>query len=272
MNPDQYLTIAPEKAAVIMAETGDVLTYRELVLRSRRLAHALRSGGVVAGDHLVALVDTPFRVFEIAWAAHRLGLYYTFLSWHWGAETLEQIVRDLSPRVFIATAPMIAAHRLPSELADRAVRRLVVDTPVDGYASYEGVLLGAADGPVPDEVEGQWLFYSSGSSGRPKGVKLVRPPCAFGTRPHFNAYGLDGNTVYLSPSALFFGGGLRPAMLTLGEGGIVVLPERFVSAGASGKTESPQDGGAGMIALLEHIAKYRVTAASLRPEHLVTMA
>ena len=78
--PGAHAATHADKAAIVMADTGETVTYAELDERSRRLAHAMRDHGLVRGDCVAVLAENDPRYFEIYWAAMRSGFYFTTLN------------------------------------------------------------------------------------------------------------------------------------------------------------------------------------------------
>ena len=100
MYPGVYARETPEKAAIVMASTGEVVTYRALDERSNRCAQLLWDVGLRPGDGIALFLENHPRFFEIAWAAQRSGLYYTAVSSRLTAPEVEYIVDDCGARVF----------------------------------------------------------------------------------------------------------------------------------------------------------------------------
>ena len=94
MYPGTHAASAPNRAAVIMAGSGDVVTYAQLDDNSARLAAALHGLGLRTGDVIALLSDNAPEAFEIYWAALRSGLYVTAVNWHLAPEEAGYILRD----------------------------------------------------------------------------------------------------------------------------------------------------------------------------------
>ncbi|MCU1602981.1 MAG: acyl-CoA synthetase, partial [Frankiales bacterium] len=183
----------PGKTALVVPGVGAPMTYAELDGQSRRLARVLHDRGLRAGDHIAILVENRPELLVIAWAAQRSGLYYTPVNWHLTAEEAGYVVEDCGAQVLFTSAT------LQHLAAPTAERLLVEDLPV--------LLEGVADDPLEDEQEGFYMFYSSGTSGRPKGIKPPWRDLPFGTGmaiDHFlaNLYGFGPETTYLSTGPL----------------------------------------------------------------------
>lgn len=237
MYPGAHARTTPDKPAYVMAGSGEVVTYRELDERSNRCAHLFRSLGMQQGDHIALCLENHPRFFEIVWAAQRAGLYYTAVSSRLTPGEMEYIVHDCAARVFITSAHKgEAAGALTEPLRD-VPTRLMIDGTVPGFAAYENAVASRPSTPIADETEGQDMLYSSGTTGRPKGVKLPLTGNPAGTP---NAllhlvtalYAADANTVYLSPAPLYHAAPLRFCMTMHRLGGTTIIMEKFDPAEA----------------------------------------
>ncbi|MEU4313076.1 acyl-CoA synthetase [Nocardia sp. NPDC024068] len=232
--PGWHAERTPDRPAVIMAASGRVVTYRELEQRSIRGARALRARGLRTGDHIAILMENNAANLEIAWAAQRSGLYYTAINWHLTAGEVQYILDDCG-----ATA-LIAGDSVAAVVAELDLTRIPVRIAgagaLPGFESYEEVL--AAESPEPlgaDECEGREMLYSSGTTGRPKGIRKPLPATPLGdpsAAPVQIARGLlvSGGTegaVYLSPAPLYHGAPLVFSMSWHRLGATVVVMERF---------------------------------------------
>src|SRR3954451_3307460 len=103
MYPGTYAASAPDRPAVIMAGSGEVVTYRELDERSNRLAHLLRAAGLQRGDHIALFMENQARFMEVLWAALRSGLYVTAINSHLTAPEVGYIVQDCEARALITS-------------------------------------------------------------------------------------------------------------------------------------------------------------------------
>src|SRR5271154_1395087 len=163
---------APERAAVIMGGSGDTITFRELDERANRLGRLFRSRGLQRGDSILVMMENNPRFFEVVWAAQRNGLYYTTVNSHLTPGEVAYIVNDSGARFVVSSAALgeIAAH-IDAQIAPLLANRLMVDGLVEGWESYEEAI--SAEEPLPrgDECEGDFLLYSSGTTGNPKGIR-----------------------------------------------------------------------------------------------------
>jgi acyl-CoA synthetase (AMP-forming)/AMP-acid ligase II len=229
MHPGAVAETTPDKPAVVV-DGGPTLTYAELDAASNRLAHWFRSVGLGVGDHVAIVVENRAEAFTIAWAAQRSGLYYTPCSTRLGSDELSYIVDDCEARVLVASA---ATMPVASQVvAPRVEVRLTCDEATDGWQSLADAVADRPDTPIPDQAEGADMLYSSGTTGRPKGVLPALPSGEF---PQMSAvgslcqmlFGVDGDTVYLSPAPLYHAAPLRYCLAVHRLGGTVVVMEHF---------------------------------------------
>jgi acyl-CoA synthetase (AMP-forming)/AMP-acid ligase II len=237
MYPGILAKLYPEKAAYVMAGSGETVSFRELDERSNQGAWLLRSLGVRPGDSIAILLENHPRFFEICWAAQRSGLYYTPISHRLTAPEVEYIVRDCGAKVLIASASTrdVAATLAP-RLADLA-GRFLVGGACEGFTSWEAATARQPTEPVPDEQEGADLLYSSGTTGRPKGVKQPVWGQPIGTPPTLallmkGLYGVDEHTVYLSPAPSYHAAPLRFCMSAQRLGATCIVMEHFDAVAA----------------------------------------
>jgi long-chain acyl-CoA synthetase len=229
--PD-HARLTPDKPAYIMASSGVVVTYAELEAASNRCAHLLRRLGLEPGDGIAIYLENHPRFLEMCWAATRAGLYYTTISTHLTASEVDYIVGDCRARVFLTSAARAEVAGGLLALLPGVEHRFMVDGAIDGYESFETAVAGLPATPIADEVQGADMLYSSGTTGRPKGIKRVLHGAPFGERESAfvliaGLYGLDRDAVYLSPAPLYHAAPLRFNMTLIGLGATSVIMERF---------------------------------------------
>ena len=247
--------VPPGKPAVIMADGSGRVTYGELEARSRQVARLLASLGLRVGDHVAIMLANRPEYFEIAWGAQRAGTYWTPVNWHLTAQEAAYIVADCGASVVFASPETAqAAARLPG------VRVFVTgDAPTGlpghpghsgapaghGPASYEAAIARFSAEPIDAELEGSTIFYSSGTTGRPKGIKRAAEFPPFGTGLALDqvmnlVYGFGPDSVYLCPGPLYHAAPLGFSMGTHRNGGTIVLMDRFDPAGCLRAIEAHQ--------------------------------
>ncbi len=141
---------------------------------SNQGAHLLRSLGLKEGDHIALLIENRLAFMEICWAAQRSGLYYTAISRYLTQDEIAYIVKDCGARVVITSpkcADQIKALVTEYSRAPDAPLFYMIDEPLPGFRSWDRELAQQPTTPIPDEVAGYDMLYSSGTTGRPKGIK-----------------------------------------------------------------------------------------------------
>jgi long-chain acyl-CoA synthetase len=233
--PGVFATSTPDKPAIIRAATGECLTYRQLDENSTRLANHLDALGLRPGDTIAMISQNDLHMFEVYWAALRSGLYVTAINHHLTAPETDYILTDCNAKVVFASASVADAVATTADIPALAApgRRLVWGGAIDGFDSYDTVLAEASDAPRPDQPRGTDMLYSSGTTGRPKGIKTPLPqgqvdeiPDAY-TAIFGPMYGFGTDTVYLSPAPLYHAAPLRYCGVTNSVGGTVVFLDRF---------------------------------------------
>jgi fatty-acyl-CoA synthase len=238
--PGHYAQESPNKAAAISARTGEVITYAELDARSNRLAQLLWADGLRRGDHIAVFLENHLRYFEIAWAAFRSGLYLTTVNRYLTAPEASYIVDDCGAQVLVSSRALHDVAAAIPELAPGCRRVLVVDGPPPGasdrFESYEKAVDEHPAAPLDEEPLGEFMLYSSGTTGQPKGITrpLSRHSVSRGLTLNAVLKGLfrvDASSVYLSPAPLYHSApiGFCTAMQSLG--GTVVMMDRFARLG-----------------------------------------
>jgi long-chain acyl-CoA synthetase len=226
MYPGTFAARHPDKPAVVMADTGEVLTYAELEERSVRLAHVLYDAGLRPGDSF-ALLSENSPLYQVChWAALRSGLFLTAVNFHLSPDEQAYIVDDCGAAVLVASAAM--ANRA-AEVADRSpgVRLRLFGADLDA------VLAAASDVPFDDQPAGADMLYSSGTTGFPKAIRATLPARQV-TEPgdlyvglFQPMFGFDEDTVYLSPAPMYHAAPLRFTMVVNATGGTVVAMSKF---------------------------------------------
>ncbi|MFW6092908.1 MAG: acyl-CoA synthetase [Pseudomonadota bacterium] len=249
-----------DKPALIDAETDTVMTFAELDRRSVRCARLLRSEGLAFGDHIAVMTENLPDTLVVAWAALRSGLYLTPVNWHLTADEARYIVEDCMAKwLLISPGVGEVAAELDAAL-DAGVSRWTLGGPHGRFRSLEEGLAAMSDEPLEEELQGELMFYSSGTTGRPKGILRPLEPRAADSEPNplgllmAGLYGFDENTVYLCPAPLYHAAPLAWSLAVQRLGGTVVLMRRFDAARA-----------------LEYIDRYRVNRAQFVPTMFVRM-
>src|SRR6185436_1688955 len=232
MWPGLHAREQPDKVAYVMAGSGDAVTYRELNDRSNQLAQLFWAAGLRFGDHIAVLMENRPEFFEVCWAAQRSGLYYTAINWHFNADETAYILDDCDSQVLVISETF---RDVATELLDKMPNvklRLVVGGTIDGYDSYGETRDRYPAEALDEELEGTRMLYSSGTTGRPKGVRYKIARQRVGAQPlemgmMTTVWGMDENAVYLSPAPLYHSAPLFYCMSTMRLGGTVIVMEQF---------------------------------------------
>ena len=231
MYPGTYARTQPDKIAVIRPATGEAITYRELDARSNRLAHLLRARGLQKGDHVALFMENNLVYFDVTCACLRAGLYITTINRYLTAPEAAYIVDNCDAKALIVSGALEAAAEL-GRLDTRCTVRLAAGGEVEGFESYEAAVAGQPDGLIADEAPGAFMLYSSGTTGKPKGIlrpPLDRPPTQGNPSMEVltDTYRMDENSVYLSPAPMYHSAPVGFCMAILQAGGTVVMMDRF---------------------------------------------
>ncbi|HZQ83371.1 MAG TPA: acyl-CoA synthetase [Acidimicrobiales bacterium] len=223
----------PDHPAVIMGTSGETVTFRELDERSNRCAQLLRSRGIGQGDHIAILMENNARFFDVAWAGQRSGLYYTAINSHLRTPEVQYIVDDCEAKALVTSPAMRDA--VDALDLSRVPVRLCIGEGLPGFERYDDAIAAMPATPVADEAEGREMLYSSGTTGKPKGVRKainLVPPGDTGAIPvmlaaNMTSRGVGPGSVYLSPAPLYHSAPLVYSMSVQRVGATVVCMERF---------------------------------------------
>lgn len=230
MYPGHWANIKPDTPAVIHAETGDVVTWRELNDRSNTIVNLLRARGVNNGDHIALLMENHLQYFDIAWAAFRSGIYITCINRYLTAEEAAYIVNDSGAKAIIASGTIAASAELLEHLTACPIR-LLARGELPGWEALTEALQEHDATPLAQQLCGDSMLYSSGTTGQPKGIK--RPLSGLSVERGIpgvdmnSPYKIDEHSIYLSPAPLYHAAPFGFCMRTLCVGGTVVMMEKF---------------------------------------------
>ena len=227
-----YAIETPDRPAYIMANSGETVTYGQLDRRSNQIAHLLRSLGLRPGDHIAMMLKNCPEFLQVAQAANRAGIIFTPISTHLKKDETAYIINNCQAKVFIASSSLSTVASEASRSAAGLVRCLSVGGDIEGFDALTGLLAECPETPIEDECLGAPMLYSSGTTGKPKGV-FWQPHSDSIQAPHPLAgsigafFGFDEKTVYLSPAPLYHAAPLHYNLMVLGMGGTSVIMEQF---------------------------------------------
>lgn len=257
MHPSIHAKSQPERAAIIMAGSGEVITFAELDARSNQVAQLLRARGIKIGDTVALCMENHPWFFCLTWGFQRAGVHYVGISSRLTPPEIAYILEDSGAKLLFGSAYLAPTLDEVAKLAP-AVPQLRLDTP--GAMSAEDALAAMPATPIADERAGVDMLYSSGTTGRPKGVKIPLPEDPAIDQANalvgltMMAFGIKPDSVYLSPAPLYHAAPLRWCMTIQKLGGTVVVMEKFDPEMA-----------------LAAIEKYKVTDSQFVPTHFVRM-
>ena len=244
----------PERLALVTPD-GREISAAELAASSNRLTRGLRALGLGKGDAVATVLPNGAEMIELYLACFQAGMYLVPINHHLVGPEIAYIVSDSGAKVFVgherfakACADAAAETGLPAE------RRLAVGK-IDGFSDYEAAKSGQPDDPPEDRIAGQVMNYTSGTTGRPKGVRrnlMEADPdmvgamyamflAMFGIQPEADNVHLCGSPLYHTAVLMFASGSLH-------YGHTVVLMDKWTPEGS--------------LALIE---KYRVTTSHMVP-------
>jgi long-chain acyl-CoA synthetase len=259
MHPAAHAKTQPDRPAIIMAGSGQMVTYRQLDERANQGASFFRRCGLRQGDVVALFCVNGASFLEAAWAAQRSGLLFTCVSTRSSPDELAYILRDSGAKLLLCSQVLLdVARRALTQVP--AVTLYIVDATNDDDLSFQSARAQCPITPIGDECLGVDLLYSSGTTGRPKGI---RPKVATGgpidtpdrvselARARF---GLNQQSIYLSPAPLYHAAPMRWSMAVHRVGGTVVMLEKFEP-----------------LAALQAIEQYRVNVSQWVPTHFVRL-
>lgn len=259
MKPDEF---APDKAAVIAGGTGEVLNFGDMTSRSRKLARYLHGAGLRPGDVIALLLDNRPESLAVIWGVHRLGLCYTLLNWHLKPDEMAYVLQDSGARAMIVSQLLAVVGACVAETLPDPCCCLVLgdgeEAPA-GFQSKHATVDGIDDLPLTEELEGQPMLYSAGTTGRPKGIRpqFMHKPFGFPVLMESlmrQAWDFGENSVLLCPAPLYHAAPLAWSTTAHRLGGSVILMEHFDAN-----------------EVLQLIARHRVTHAFMVPTHFVRL-
>jgi len=257
MHPSVHARENPDKPAVIMASSGETITYGELDRLSNRVAQLYRSRGLQIGDTVAICMENHPQFFPVTWGSQRSGLFQVAISSRLTPDEVSYILKDSGAKLLISSQKMLPVIDQVRAL-NPDVDQLIFG--VDDERAIEPVLESMPDTPIADERAGIDMLYSSGTTGQPKGVKLPLPLDEDIAGPNGIAtlaeaiFGFHKDCVYLSPAPLYHAAPLRWNIAVQALGGTSIIMEKF----------DPEHA-------LQLIEKYKCDVGQWVPTHFVRM-
>lgn len=259
MYPGAHAATRPDHPAVIMGRSGEVITYRQLDERSNQLARLWADAGLTRGDHVAIFSENQPRYFEVMWAALRSGLYITTINSYLAAEEVAYILTDSGTRSLVTTTAQadVAAEALTS--ASGVELALLIGEPDPRFVPYVASVDAMPATPLDAQPAGEMMLYSSGTTGRPKGIKRALRDATIEDGSATSSlvsgvFGMNSDTIYLSPAPLYHSAPIGFSLGVQSMVGTVVAMERFDPVEA-----------------LQLIERHRATASQWVPTMFVRM-
>jgi long-chain acyl-CoA synthetase len=232
--PGRHAVEHPDQPAIIMADSGKVVTYGEYERSCNRLAHLMREAGLRHRDHISVFMENNPRMLEIEGAAERTGLYYTLVNAYLAPDEVAYVVNNSRSRMFFSSM----AKRDVAEEAARSCPQLErlfmvgLEGPAAGWEPYEEAVAGWPSDHVPNELLGAAMLYSSGTTGQPKGILRPLPDQAPDVElPVMQfvrfLFGAREGMTYLNPAPLYHSAPHASVSVALRLGATVVVMEHF---------------------------------------------
>ncbi|MGB7371992.1 acyl-CoA synthetase, partial [Erythrobacter sp.] len=257
LHPTAHARARPDHPAVVMAGSGETMTYREMDEVANRFAHLLRGQGLGPGDAFAVLLENRIEYFTLIWGSQRAGTMLVPVSTRLTAPEIAYILKDSEAR-FLVSSPMHG--EVLAELRALMPELKIFVAGGDGDDAFARALESQTADPIADEQAGMVMLYSSGTTGRPKGIRPAPPedpdpqaPVALmGLATMGAGMPADGSMVYLSPAPLYHAAPIGWCSVAHRLGATIVVMEKF----------EPE-------AALAAIEEHRVTDSQWVPTHFV---
>ena len=180
--PIAPIKVDPQKIAFQMCESGEQVTFKQLEERANQVAHLISDLGLHPGDHVAVLMNNCRELLELCFGLDRSGVYYTLISTRLTVDEIDYIIRDCNARLFVYDANLESVNstffsRLPDSL--QCMRVGACDEQW-GHMDWCVQCSIKSTTPIPEALQGSDMLYSSGTTGRPKGVLWPLPKTAAG--------------------------------------------------------------------------------------------
>jgi long-chain acyl-CoA synthetase len=234
-HPRSYVDTQPDHPAIIFADSGKTLTYRELVDRADRVAALFAAQGLVEGDTVAFLLENQITYPELLWGAKNSGIRYVCVSTHLNPADTAYLISDCGAKLLVVSQDQ---YKLACDAIDQlsvVPILLIIGEALSPFQSYDDLLATMEPVHLLGRRRGPSMLYSSGTTGRPKGVKTAipdsspeTPPARFGML--VKQYGFSKATVFVNSGPFYHSAPNRFMMSVLRAGGTVIGFSKFDSA------------------------------------------
>jgi long-chain acyl-CoA synthetase len=208
LHPRAVASHFPEKAALIIADTGESLSYATLVANSDRAAQLFAAMGLVEGDTIALFLENHISFPELCWAAKNSGITYACIGRQSSVSDASYIVENSGAKLLVSSSTLREVALAVSARCGDKVQYLMLDGVSAPYLPYESMRDDMPALPLAGRRRGPSMLYSSGTTGQPKGVKTPLPdeapeipPRRLAMLQHY--YGLDADTVLVNPGPFY---------------------------------------------------------------------
>ena len=221
----------PDKPAFIMGASGEVVTFAELDAKANQIAQLLRASGIQTGQHIAMMLKNCREFIEVVFGCSRAGVVFTPISTHLKKEETAYIINNCNARLFIASASLADVATEAAEHAPDLLRKFIVGGETAGFEDWHSAVASQPSDEISDQSLGVPMLYSSGTTGKPKGI-FRAPQNTDLDAPHplklvGAYYGFSDTTVYLSPAPLYHSAPLFYNTLNMTGGGTSIIMDRF---------------------------------------------
>ena len=221
----------PDKPAFIMGASGEVVTFAELDAKANQIAQLLRASGIETGQHIAMMLKNCREFIEVVFGCSRAGVVFTPISTHLKKEETAYIINNCNARLFIASASLGDVATEAAEHAPELLRKFIVGGETAGFEDWQSAVASQPSDEISDQSLGVPMLYSSGTTGKPKGI-FRAPQNTDLDAPHplklvGAYYGFSDTTVYLSPAPLYHSAPLFYNTLNMTGGGTSIIMDRF---------------------------------------------
>ena len=227
----QQARATPDKPAFIMGASGEVVTFAELDAKANQIAQLLRASGIETGQHIAMMLKNCREFIEVVFGCSRAGVVFTPISTHLKNEETAYIINNCNARLFIASASLGDVATEAAEHAPELLRKFIVGGETAGFEDWQSAVASQPSDEISDQSLGVPMLYSSGTTGKPKGI-FRAPQNTDLDAPHplklvGAYYGFSDTTVYLSPAPLYHSAPLFYNTLNMTGGGTSIIMDRF---------------------------------------------
>lgn len=259
MHPITHAQAHPEHPAIVMAGSGETVSYGAMDAYANRFAHLMRARGLGQSDHVAVLMENNAHYLQIVWGSQRAGTMLVPISTRLTAPEIAYILKDAGAKLLLSSRVFDAVL---SELRRACPETDLLIVGDEGAENYENALAAQLATPIADQLPGQYMLYSSGTTGQPKGIRPAPPESddilaatpLVGLAVMGAGWPTDGSMVYLSPAPLYHAAPLGWCTTAHRLGATIVVMEKF----------DPE-------AALAAIERYGVTDSQWVPTHFVRM-